>query len=164
MPCEARLCSFCPVWQWLVAQPQLECYLACTGCVTSVCAQHAGFYVQIGQSAKSFADDLALGRGVVPSRAVSYCDLLRHSPLTGWFVFMPFIGSKRRFLSALANYGRPFGILFYMFFYKFLAIPLLLSLKIYIFLMFLYFSLNMCPAAIPLHHFITFNLSECLYI
>ena len=36
--------------------------------------------------AKSFADDLGLSRGVVLSRAVHFCDLLRLSPLTRRFV------------------------------------------------------------------------------
>ena len=35
---------------------------------------------------KSFVDDLVLSRGVVLSRAVLFCDLLRLSPLTRRFV------------------------------------------------------------------------------
>ena len=38
------------------------------------------------RGAKSFVDDLVLSRGVVRSRAVHCCDLLRLSPLTRRFV------------------------------------------------------------------------------
>ena len=38
------------------------------------------------RGAKSFVDDLGLSRGVVLSRAVHFCDLLRLSPLTRRFV------------------------------------------------------------------------------
>ena len=38
------------------------------------------------RGAKSFVDDLGHSRGVVLSRAVHFCDLLRLSPLTGRFV------------------------------------------------------------------------------
>lgn len=38
------------------------------------------------RGAKSFVDDLGHSRGVVFSRAVHFCDLLRLSPLTGRFV------------------------------------------------------------------------------
>ena len=38
------------------------------------------------RDAKSFVDDLVLSRGVVLSRAVLFCDLLRLSPLTRRFV------------------------------------------------------------------------------
>ena len=38
------------------------------------------------RDAKSFVDDLGLSRGVVLSRAVHFCDLLRLSPLTRRFV------------------------------------------------------------------------------
>ena len=38
------------------------------------------------RGAKSFVDDLDLSRGVVLSRAVHFCDLLRLSPLTRRFV------------------------------------------------------------------------------
>ena len=38
------------------------------------------------RGAKSFVDDLGLSRGVVLSRAVRFCDLLRLSPMTRRFV------------------------------------------------------------------------------
>lgn len=60
------------------------------------------------RGAKSFVDDLGRSRGVVLSRAVRFCDLLRLSPLTRRFVrfrrtsllFFPF------FSISVCGYGR----------------------------------------------------------
>ena len=90
MPSEARVCSLV-LLQRLVAQPQHRCYLAFTVCPTSVFAQHAGFSVQIGQSAKSFADDLALGQGVVRPRAVSLLRFSETQPFDGEICSIEFL-------------------------------------------------------------------------
>lgn len=52
------------------------------------------------RGAKSFVDDLVLSRGVVRSRAVHCCDLLRLSPLTRRFV-------RFRRTDLLGSVGRP---------------------------------------------------------
>ena len=52
---------------------------------TRPCAECDIYHVRC-RGAKSFVDDLGLSRGVVLSRAVRFCDLLRLSPLTRRFV------------------------------------------------------------------------------